>query len=46
MPSRGKDGVDAELNRIESVVKEGAFIPMLDHFIPPDNPYETFLYYD
>ena len=45
MIARGKDGVDAELNRIESVVKEGAFIPMIDHFVPPDISYETFLYY-
>jgi hypothetical protein len=27
------------------VLKEGAYVPMLDHFVPPDVSYETYLYY-
>jgi hypothetical protein len=43
--SRGCDGVDAELARVMPLVKEGAFIPSLDHFVPPDMPWETYCYY-
>jgi len=41
----GKDGVDAELRRLEPVWKQGGFIPMLDHFVPPDVSYDTYRYY-
>lgn len=41
----GQDGVDSELRRIQPLLKEGAYIPMLDHFVPPDVPYQTYLYY-
>ena len=41
----GPDGVDSELRRIQPLLKEGAYIPMLDHFVPPDVPYQTYLYY-
>ncbi len=41
----GKDGIDAELRRVQPLLREGAYIPMLDHFVPPDVPYETYLYY-
>jgi hypothetical protein len=41
----GRDGVDAELRRIRPLLQEGAFIPMLDHFVPPDMPYDLYCYY-
>ena len=41
----GREGVDAELARVAPLVKEGAYIPLLDHFVPPDVSYETYLYY-
>ena len=41
----GRDGVDGELKRIQPLLKEGAFIPMLDHFVPPDVSWETYVYY-
>jgi hypothetical protein len=41
----GRDGVDAELARVLPLVREGAFIPMLDHFVPPDVSFETYRYY-
>ena len=41
----GRDGVDAELARLMPLVREGAFIPMLDHFVPPDVSFETYRYY-
>ena len=43
--ARGKEGVDAELERLMPVIRQGAYIPMIDHFVPPDISYETFLYY-
>ena len=41
----GRDGVDAELQRVMPVLKEGAYIPMLDHFVPPDVSYEVYRHY-
>ena len=41
----GKDGVKSELRRLQPLIREGAFIPMIDHFIPPDISYDTFCYY-
>jgi uroporphyrinogen decarboxylase len=41
----GREGVDAELRRIQPLLREGGFIPMLDHFVPPDVSYQTYLYY-
>ncbi len=43
--SRGRDGVEAELARVMPLVREGAFIPSLDHFVPPDMSWETYRYY-
>jgi uroporphyrinogen decarboxylase len=41
----GRDGVDAELDRLRPVLQQGAFIPFLDHFVPPDVSYDTYRYY-
>ena len=41
----GKEGAKNELRRLQPLIKEGGFIPFIDHFIPPDISYETFLYY-
>jgi uroporphyrinogen decarboxylase len=41
----GEEGVDTEIERIQPVLREGAYIPFLDHFVPPDVSYETYLYY-
>ena len=43
--ARGREGVDAELARVMPLVKEGAFIPMLDHFVPSDMSWDTYRYY-
>jgi uroporphyrinogen decarboxylase len=37
--------VDAELRRIQPLLQEGAYIPLLDHFVPPDVSYDTYVYY-
>jgi len=41
----GREGIDAELRHIQPLLKEGAYIPMLDHFVPPDVSYQNYLYY-
>ncbi|HOF19563.1 MAG TPA: uroporphyrinogen decarboxylase family protein [Phycisphaerae bacterium] len=41
----GREGVEAELRRVEPVLRQGAFIPFLDHFVPPDVSYDTYRYY-
>ena len=45
LASEGKGGVKSELSRLRPLIREGAFVPMIDHFIPPDISYETFCYY-
>jgi len=41
----GRDGVDAVLRHVQPLLQEGAYIPFLDHFVPPDVSYDTYLYY-
>jgi uroporphyrinogen decarboxylase len=41
----GRAGVDAELERLRPVLEQGGFIPMLDHFVPPDVSYADYCYY-
>jgi uroporphyrinogen decarboxylase len=41
----GKEGVEAELRRVAPLLSQGGFIPFLDHFVPPDVPYDTYRYY-
>jgi uroporphyrinogen decarboxylase len=35
----------AEIERLVPLVEEGGFIPLPDHRVPPDVPYENYLYY-
>ena len=41
----GPSGIDAELRRLRPLIEEGAFIPSLDHFVPPDISWDNFVYY-
>ncbi|MGD9517890.1 MAG: uroporphyrinogen decarboxylase family protein [Armatimonadota bacterium] len=41
----GREAIDAELRRIEAAVKEGGWIPHVDHRVPPDVSYNDYLYY-
>ena len=40
----GREGVAAELARLQPLLREGAFIPFVDHFVPPDISYDAFCY--
>jgi hypothetical protein len=41
----GREGIDGELERIRPVLDQGGYIPMLDHFVPPDVSYDDYRYY-
>lgn len=41
----GKEGVGSELKRVRPVLEARGYIPMLDHFVPPDVSYQMYLYY-
>ncbi len=41
----GKEAIDKELERLTPLLKEGAYIPMVDHRVPPEVSYETYGYY-
>lgn len=44
--SRGRDQVIAEVQRIvPQLYAEGGFIPTVDHSVPPDVPYDNYLYF-
>ena len=43
--AQGKAAIDAEIVRLAPVVKAGDFIPLVDHGVPDDVPYENYLYY-
>ena len=43
--SQGKTEIEAEIYRLLPVVEEGDYIPFPDHRVPPDVPFENYLYY-
>lgn len=43
--AQGRKAIDGELDRIRSLVSANALIPSVDHAVPPDVPYEDYLYY-
>ncbi len=41
-----KEGIEKEVrSKVEPLVAEGGFSPMVDHAVPPDVPFENFRYY-
>jgi len=43
--AKGKKEIDAELARVEKLMRQGGYIPTLDHAVPEDVPYENYCYY-
>jgi uroporphyrinogen-III decarboxylase len=37
--------IDTELRRVVSIVPRGGFVPYIDHNVPPDISWDTFVYY-
>jgi uroporphyrinogen decarboxylase len=42
----GKKEIEAEVERVTPLIKEGGFSPAVDHAVPPDVPFENFDYYN
>lgn len=43
--ARGRDAIEAEVDRLTPTVEEGGFIPFADHRVPPDVPLANYLFY-
>ena len=43
--AKGKEAINAEMDRLAPVVEKGGFIPLVDHGVPEDISYENYLYY-
>lgn len=41
----GKEAIDAELERVRPLIEEGGYIPHPDHSIPPDVPFQNYIYF-
>jgi uroporphyrinogen-III decarboxylase len=41
----GPEAIDRELERLAPVVKQGGYLPMVDHLVPPDVSLENYRYY-
>lgn len=41
----GPEAIDKELARLEPLVRQGGFIPHVDHRVPPDVSFENYKYY-
>jgi len=43
---RSKKDIEAEVRRrVSPIIHQGGFIPMLDHSVPPDVPFENYCYF-
>jgi uroporphyrinogen decarboxylase len=43
--TQGPAAIDAELKRVQPLVKEGGYIPTLDHGVPPDISFANYCYF-
>jgi hypothetical protein len=43
--AKGREAIDAELQRLLPAARFGGFIPLVDHQVPEDIPLENYLYY-
>jgi len=44
--AKGRDAIDAELSsKMDFMLSQKGWIPSLDHVVPPDVPYQNWLYY-
>jgi len=41
----GEKSIDEELKKLNPILKDGGYIPMVDHRVPPEVSYSTYLYY-
>ena len=43
--AKGKNEIDGEIDKARILLREGGYFPCVDHGIPPDVPYENFVYF-
>lgn len=43
--ARSKDAIRREIERLGPLVEEGGFIPFCDHRVPPNVPFDNYVYY-
>ena len=43
--AKGKSEIDDEIKKARILLREGGYFPCVDHGIPPDVPYENFVYF-
>lgn len=44
--AKGRKEIEKELfSKVPALIEEGGYIPTLDHDVPPDVPYDNFMYY-
>ncbi len=41
----GRDAIDKELEKIPFMLESGRYLPAVDHFVPPDVPWDNYLYF-
>lgn len=41
----GQRAIDAEIEKAARMLRHGRYIPCLDHLVPPDVPWEAYVYY-
>jgi uroporphyrinogen-III decarboxylase len=41
----GEKAIEKEFERLTPLLKEGGYIPTVDHRVPPEVSYQTYLYY-
>jgi len=41
----GREAVDRELEKVPFMLRQGRYVPYVDHFVPPDVSWDTFKYY-
>ena len=42
---REKDDIDRELQRLDPLLRQGGYIPTVDHRVPPEVSFQNYLYY-
>jgi hypothetical protein len=43
--AQGRSAILEQMRYLQPVIRDGGYIPFIDHFIPPDISYRDFLYY-
>ena len=44
--SKDKKAIEKEvMSKVPFLIEQGGYIPIVDHTVPPDVPFEDFLYY-